>query len=328
MDSLKRILITTDFSKNADVVFKYAQWLAESQHLKIDLLHVIPKLSYLEITEEVMGNPFKTQEKYKTLRKKLEEKLNVILKKYFQEENRGEVLVSDGVKIAEGIREHCVKDRYGVVLIGSRGQGNSIFKKGSITEKLVRISPVPVLSFRQENQGKPQKVVMPTDGSGISFQALKLALNFAVHSGAKLELYSVVEFDAHKIAMLGGDPNLLNYIKMGQEKEIKKHLEDFLEQEKDYQLVGGTKVSLERIVNVRVKDQGTVQLSVKFEEGVSAHQTIVDYADKNSDLVIMTTHGRSGLSKFLIGSVAEKVVRHLEVPVMTIKPDFGAENEE
>lgn len=50
-------------------------------------------------------------------------------------------------------------------------------------------------------------------------------------------------------------------------------------------------------------------------------QLILDYAvDSKVDLIIMSTHGRSGVTRWLMGSVADKVVRHSPVPVLTISP--------
>jgi nucleotide-binding universal stress UspA family protein len=52
------------------------------------------------------------------------------------------------------------------------------------------------------------------------------------------------------------------------------------------------------------------------------YSTIVSYADSHEiDLVVMPTHGRRGLKRFLIGSTTERVVRRASVPVLTIKPD-------
>jgi universal stress protein A len=55
----------------------------------------------------------------------------------------------------------------------------------------------------------------------------------------------------------------------------------------------------------------------------AAHQEIVDLAtDERADLVIMGTHGRSGLTRVLLGSVAERVIRFAPCPVLTArKPD-------
>jgi nucleotide-binding universal stress UspA family protein len=52
-----------------------------------------------------------------------------------------------------------------------------------------------------------------------------------------------------------------------------------------------------------------------------AAETIMDYAGKNGiDLIIMSTHGRSGISRWAFGSVADKVVRHSLVPVLAVSP--------
>ena len=54
----------------------------------------------------------------------------------------------------------------------------------------------------------------------------------------------------------------------------------------------------------------------------SAADEILSYAEKNDvDLIAMSTHGRSGLSRFFFGSVAEKVSRHSRVPVLLISPE-------
>lgn len=48
---------------------------------------------------------------------------------------------------------------------------------------------------------------------------------------------------------------------------------------------------------------------------------IIDFAEKhNVDLIVMCTHGRSGITRWVLGSVAEKVVRHSPVPVLTVSP--------
>ncbi|MFW6434755.1 MAG: universal stress protein [Halovenus sp.] len=49
------------------------------------------------------------------------------------------------------------------------------------------------------------------------------------------------------------------------------------------------------------------------------HQAILDYADDGIDLIVMGTHGRTGLQRYLLGSVAEKVVRLFDVPVVTVR---------
>ncbi len=63
-----------------------------------------------------------------------------------------------------------------------------------------------------------------------------------------------------------------------------------------------------------------ISARVEVIEGRVA-EAILDYAEKNKiDLIIMSTHGRSGISRFTFGSVADKVVRHSPIPVLVISP--------
>ncbi len=65
--------------------------------------------------------------------------------------------------------------------------------------------------------------------------------------------------------------------------------------------------------------EGVLSVDVDVVEGDAA-EAIVDYAGrKGVDLIVMATHGRSGISRWALGSVAEKVVRHAEVPVLLVR---------
>jgi nucleotide-binding universal stress UspA family protein len=72
-------------------------------------------------------------------------------------------------------------------------------------------------------------------------------------------------------------------------------------------------------ISERLKKEG---LPVKAEVVTGwAGDTIMKYAeDNNIDLIIMSTHGRSGIGRWFMGSVAEKVVRHSHIPVLTVSP--------
>ncbi|QUO47139.1 universal stress protein [Halorubrum ruber] len=64
--------------------------------------------------------------------------------------------------------------------------------------------------------------------------------------------------------------------------------------------------------------------TVTAVETGTPHSAILEYADENDvDLVVMGTHGRTGVERYLLGSVAEKVVRLADVPVTTVRADEG-----
>ncbi|SIO29948.1 universal stress protein [Halodesulfovibrio marinisediminis] len=60
----------------------------------------------------------------------------------------------------------------------------------------------------------------------------------------------------------------------------------------------------------------------KVVTGFAAEEILEIAADEKADLVIMGTHGRTGIDRLLFGSVAAKVVRGAEIPVLTVRPDF------
>ena len=72
---------------------------------------------------------------------------------------------------------------------------------------------------------------------------------------------------------------------------------------------------LDRAANA-AKEAGVSCETIQVENG-QPHQAIIDAAqDKGCDLIVMSSHGRSGLSKFLIGSVTNKVLTHAKIPVL------------
>jgi nucleotide-binding universal stress UspA family protein len=83
-------------------------------------------------------------------------------------------------------------------------------------------------------------------------------------------------------------------------------------------LVDGERRRLEALVARLVKGRNAPRVACKVEIGDPYHR-IVDAA-RGTDLIVMSTAGRTGLSHLLVGSVAEKVVRHAPVPVLTLRP--------
>jgi nucleotide-binding universal stress UspA family protein len=141
-----------------------------------------------------------------------------------------------------------------------------------------------------------RKIMVATDGSELIKRAVDLAIEIAKLSEAKL--YAV-----HVIALEG------NSIIHSRGKEQKKALKEQL-------IVEGKKATdyvenIGRTANVRVEST--------ILEGNPANE-IIDFAEKNDiDLIVMGTHGKTGIQRFLIGSVSENVVRHSERAVLVAR---------
>ena len=146
-------------------------------------------------------------------------------------------------------------------------------------------------------------MVCAVDFSENSDYALQYAINLASVFNAELKLLHVVELPFLPSYSLAGVPDLSLPVEQVEEN-AKEHMEGLLKEcRKQYDRV-----------------TGDLRTGSPFLE-------IIGYArDVEADMIVVGTHGRSGLSHMLIGSVAEKVVRKASCPVLTIRhPDHAFE---
>lgn len=143
-------------------------------------------------------------------------------------------------------------------------------------------------------------ILVPVDFSPFSDNAVEYALSLAEKFSSKITLYhAVVLFheDFEEEAHIKAYSDIVAL----KEKVLSKRLESHC---------------------ASGKKRGVIIKSI-MERGFSAPDMILDHIIANKyDLVVMGTHGRTGLKKWLIGSVAEKVVRHSTIPMITIHQDF------
>jgi len=138
------------------------------------------------------------------------------------------------------------------------------------------------------------RILVPTDGSGPATAATKHALTIADRFDATVHALYVVDTDgiAHEAPGLGLDA-------------LRGALRDEGE--------AATDAAAERAA-----ERG-VDATTAIAEGI-AEDTIVAYADEEGiDLIVMGTHGRRGLDRYLVGSVTERVVRRTDVPTLVVR---------
>lgn len=137
-----------------------------------------------------------------------------------------------------------------------------------------------------------KSILAPTDFSDLSANGVRYACQLAREMGAALIIFNVVVLD---------ESNAVN------KREIEQH-----------------KKRLEEFVAEKVADAG---VGLKVRQVVDAGQpfgAIVDCAEKEGvDLIVMSSHGRTGLSRMLIGSVTDKILRGASCPVLVVpaKPE-------
>ncbi len=140
-----------------------------------------------------------------------------------------------------------------------------------------------------------KKILLPTDGLEYANKAAKHAKWIAKASGAEIIALAVMETSS--LVGLPADDLIVR---------IKEMLEEEAER------------SLDKIDEIVEKDQNEVKVTLKTEEGSPADVVLKTIKDEDIDLVVIGTSGKHGLDRFLLGSVAEKVVRSSTCPVLVV----------
>lgn len=144
---------------------------------------------------------------------------------------------------------------------------------------------------------KLQRVLVPVDFSAGSNNAFEYAKTLAETFGASIDVLHVVEPPRYSGPMLSFEGAALSLDAYGRKVAA---------------------LELENFVAAHAKET-KVRLHGILDFGEAAHE-IVRIANKEPyDLIVMGTHGRTGVSHFLVGSVAEKVVRRARCPVLTVR---------
>jgi nucleotide-binding universal stress UspA family protein len=143
------------------------------------------------------------------------------------------------------------------------------------------------------------------DGSGLANQALAHAHTLAASLGAKLILFRAVEEVQPAIIMASS-------ASFAVENEERQQAILMKQAEKD----------LDKLVQQTTLHE--LKPEVVVEMGDDPAETIIDYATVNKvDLIVMSTHGRTGLSRLVYGSVTEKVLHHAPCPVLLVRSSIG-----
>ncbi|MDD2614480.1 MAG: universal stress protein [Methanosarcina sp.] len=140
-----------------------------------------------------------------------------------------------------------------------------------------------------------KKILVATDGSENARRAASYGVNIAKATGAEV----------HALYIISTQHAVTTRTVMGWSEAFEEYLAN----------KGGVAIA---DVEKLGKEAG-VKVEPVFLKGIPADK-ILEYAEENNiDLIVMGTHGLTGIKRFLIGSVAESVVRHSKAPVMVIR---------
>jgi len=140
-------------------------------------------------------------------------------------------------------------------------------------------------------------ILVPIDGSENSLAVVKHAVEFAKAFNAKITVVQVMTLDPYIAAeyLSNGQSNLLI-------ERAREFIQDNIDSAKEQFAVEG------------------VQVETRLLEGENIAHTLAQAVnDLKIDLVILSSHGRTGLQKLILGSVAQSLLTELQVPILVIK---------
>jgi len=292
---IRKILFPTDFSDLSSDALAYALFLARKYKAELHMLHIVV------MHTEDPHNPDHHFPDDAAIR----DKLSRLIKAQLSTDTAKNDLTIKHVQLrnisaASAVVDYAEEQDIDLIVMsthGRRGLRNLLL--GSTAAEVVRTAPCSILTIRRHENVVPgyiRNVLVPTDFSEPAAEALAVARDVASRYEADLQVLHVFEDVIH--------PAFYNMGKMSI-KDLQPDIEE------------RTVETMKKLLTSAPGPEVTAEYYVL--EG-HAGRDIPRFAEEHdSDLVVISTHGLSGLEQLLIGSVTEKVVRRTECPVLVVK---------
>ncbi len=304
--SIRNILVPVDFSELSLRAIETAQRLARSFEATVHLVHVHEYhylFEYMAPTESVSiaATTFLDQAAQRAA-----ENLRKLAKNY--ELPQAHCYLREGSPVFNEINKVARTIEADLIVMPTHGwTGLKHLFLGTTAERVVQHAPCPVLVTRQREtkpkrtasedlmHGRVDTILVPVDFSQTSFSALGYAIDFAERMAAKLIVLHAVDLSAALTTDGGGLYNLSAITEAERED---------------------AEIQMRKLVHL-AKFRG-----VKFETAIKTGDAVSEICataqECDVDLIITATHGRTGFKHLLMGSVAERVVRHATRSVLVV----------
>jgi len=282
MKLLEKILVPIDVNTDSKEQTNTAIEIARSYNSEIIIMYVLSnKVIHDDIKEFVNSAITKSLDK---------------IKKTFQSEGitTREPIVEYGKPVGK-ILQMAINENVNLILTGSGSKGvKENFKLGITAEKLVLQSDKPVWVVKSNEETKIKNILCPVDFSGPSKHALNNAIFLSRNFKATLRILGVYEPFNYTSPKLKIDIEKENFSKL---KQIESEMNEFI---KEFDLNG-------------------INHKIDIKEGIAHNEILKMIEEHGHDLLLMGTNGRSGLNRFIMGSVTEKVTREMPCSFITNK---------
>ena len=298
---VQHILVGLDGSPLAETILAYVSIVAKGVCADVTLLHVI------HVPDEVQeGERYQAvQPLIQQLTTQAEDYLRGVAQQLTDAGLTAKGQVTTGDTAAAIVR---YARQGGIDLIALATHGRSGLQRwfyGSVAEKVLHTTQTPLLLIRPtEEQAAPApgltQIVVPVDGSPAAEAALPLAEALAASCKVPVTLLQVVE----TVSLSFADP-----AGMGGSASYPQILEGLQEAAESY------------VSQLAAAVRGTgCSVHTETPLGTPAEKIVEYVHDHPGSLVVMTTHGRTGLADMVLGSVARRVVQHGNTPTLVVRP--------
>jgi nucleotide-binding universal stress UspA family protein len=299
---LNKILVPTDFSPaSGDALTSACQW-GRSFGAEIHVVHVLQSLR-----PDLFPSPATVTDPRSapaTLREHAEAELETRRRRASRQGVAVKCVAKEGLSAAGTLLEYAQENDVDLIAMSTHGRrGVRRMILGSVTEEVVQCSTHPVLTIVAGERPaalRPDHILVPVDLAEHSKKAVAHAKHLAAAFGADLRLlHVIVEMPLPGYYDGTGFPGLA-YTSPTLEKQAVEGLESI------YAEAGGPSVPVE----------------YHLEHGLAVEQILRFASTHRTDLLVLASHGLTGLPHLLMGSVAERLVRRASCPVFTVK-SFG-----
>jgi len=283
MSRYRKILVAVDSSESGRNALHQAFKLANDEKCWITVTSVVPPY---EGEIELVG----VSDIRAVLRKPCDEALAEVEKIAKTERMLVKTVCEEG-EVHERIVDLADAENCDVIVMGKRGL-RRIERAliGSVTARVIGHTQRDVLVVPLGTVVGWKKIVLATDGSKHSAKAMERAISFAKSYGGELRVISVVDVPTEFYA------------------EAPQAVDDLVRKAKGY------------VADVKKQAEAEGVKAETFVGEAEADEAITNLAkEQNADMIIIGSHGRTGLRRLLMGSVAEKVIGYAPCPVLVVK---------
>ncbi len=297
-----QMLVPLDGSTTAEKVLPYAHYFVGKFKIPVQLLAVVDIAKMVthisadraRFVDTMIENGVRSSENY--LREVAKTFPGAVVKCTVEKGRAEEVIIEKG-KTDTGM----------LITMATHGRsGLNRFLLGSIAEKVLRGTANPLMLVRATREAKSEgaatlkSIIVPLDGSELAESVLPMVAGVA----QKLDL-EVVLFRAYHISYTPYANNEAYYVGVNSSELIasaRDEANEYLEKK-----------------TAEVKNLGVKKVKYASKEGIASDEIIALGRGTPDNLIAMCSHGRTGMERWVVGSVTETVVRHSDEPVLVVR---------